>query len=98
MIIEPTLAWLRPRGVTFLTGAFVRDISFAPSPGRIAATRLDCERDGAAISVAVAPEVAVLVTTGSQAADVSVGSMTGAPRPRRSERPWAQWQLGASHR
>ena len=33
--IEPLVAWLRPRGVNFLTGAFVRDIGFAPSPDRI---------------------------------------------------------------
>ena len=39
--IEPLAAWLRPRGVNFLTGAFVKDIGFAPSPGRITAARLD---------------------------------------------------------
>src|SRR6476469_1912664 len=33
--IEPLVAWLRLRGVNFLTGAFVQDIAFAPSPGRI---------------------------------------------------------------
>jgi myosin-crossreactive antigen len=27
--IEPLVAWLRPRGVNFLTGAFVQDIDFA---------------------------------------------------------------------
>ena len=31
-IIEPMVAWLRPRGVTFLMDTFVRDIGFAPSP------------------------------------------------------------------
>ena len=51
-IIEPMVAWLRPRGVTFLTDTFVHDIGFAPSPGRITASRLDYERDGAATSVA----------------------------------------------
>ena len=79
--IEPLVAWLRPRGVNFLTGAFVQDIGFAPSPGRITVDRLDYERDGAATSVAVAPEDIVLVTTGSQAADLSAGSMTEAPQP-----------------
>ena len=73
-IIEPMVAWLRPRGVTFLTGSFVHDIGFAPSPGCITASRLDYERDGAATSVAVAPEDVVLVTLGSQAADLSVGN------------------------
>ena len=68
------VAWLRPRGVTFLTGSFVHDIGFAPSPGCITASRLDYERDGATTSVAVAPEDVVLVTLGSQAADLSVGN------------------------
>ena len=89
--IEPLVAWLRPRGVNFLTGAFVQDIDFAPSPGRITVTRLDYTRDGSVTSVAVAPEDLVLVTTGSQAADLSAGSMTEAPRPRRSGRSWALW-------
>jgi oleate hydratase len=89
--IEPLVAWLRPRGVNFLTGAFVQDIGFAPSPGRITVDRLDYERGGAATSVAVAPEDPVLVTTGSQAADLSAGSMTEAPSPRLSGRSWALW-------
>jgi oleate hydratase len=97
-IIEPMVAWLRPRGVTFLTGAFVSDIGFAPSPGRITASQLDYERDGAAISVAVAPDDVVLVTLGSQAADLSVGSMKQAPRPQRSGQPWALWQRLAQGR
>ncbi len=60
-IIEPMVAWLHPRGVNFLTGAFVSDIGLASSPGRITATRLDYERDGAATSVAVALDDVVLV-------------------------------------
>src|SRR5262249_27201147 len=89
--IEPIVAWLRARGVNFLTGAFVQDIGFAPSPGRMTVDRLDYERGGSVTSVAVAPEDLVLVTTGSQAADLSAGSMTEAPRPRPSGRSWALW-------
>ena len=89
--IEPLVAWLRPRGVNFLTGAFVQDIDFAPSPGRMTVDRLDYTRGGSVTSVAVAPEDLVLVTTGSQAADLSAGSMTEAPRPRPSGRSWALW-------
>src|SRR5262249_27312501 len=97
--IEPLLAWLRPRGVNILTGAFVQDIGFAPAPGRVTVDRLGYERGGSATSVAVAPEDPVLVTTGSQAADMSAGSMTEAPPPRPSERSsgrscgrsWALW-------
>jgi oleate hydratase len=89
--IEPLVAWLRPRGVNFLTGALVQDIGFAPSPGRITVDRLDYDRGGAATSVAVAPDDLVLVTTGSQAADLSTGSMTGAPSPQSSGWSWALW-------
>jgi oleate hydratase len=96
--IEPVVAWLRPRGVNFLTGAFVQDIGFAASPGRITVNRLDYERDGAATSVAVAPEDLVLVTFGSQAADLSVGSMTEAPGPRRNGRSWQLWKRLAQGR
>jgi oleate hydratase len=96
--IEPLVAWLRLRGVNLLTRAFVRDIGFAQSPDRITVDRLDYERDGAATSVAVGQEDIVLVTTGSEAADLSVGSMTEPPRPRSSERCWALWKRLAEHR
>jgi oleate hydratase len=89
--IEPLVAWLRPRGVNLLTGAVVQDIDFAPSPGRITVDRLDYARDGKVTSVRVAPEDLVLVTTGSQAADLSAGSMAAPPRPRPSGRSWALW-------
>jgi oleate hydratase len=96
--IEPLVAWLRPRGVNFLNTTFVRDIGLAPSPGRLTVNRLDYERDGKAASVAVGPEDLVLVTTGSQAADLSVGSMTEAPRPRRSGGSWELWKRLAQGR
>jgi oleate hydratase len=96
--IEPLVAWLRPRGVNFLTGAFVRDIGFAPLPGRMTVNQLDYERAGAATSVAVAPEDIVLVTTGSQAADRSAGSMTEAPKPQDRGRSWALWKRLAEGR
>jgi oleate hydratase len=89
--IEPLVAWLRPRGVNFLTGTFVQDVALAPSPGRMTVDRLDYERGGSVTSVAIAPADLVLVTTGSQAADLSVGSMAEAPRPRPTGRSWALW-------
>jgi oleate hydratase len=96
--IEPLVAWLRARRVNMLTGAFVQDTGFAPSPGRLTVDRLDYERGGSVTSVAVAPEDLVLVTTGSQAADLSPGSMTEAPRPRPSGRSWALWtRLAKGH-
>jgi oleate hydratase len=96
--IEPLVAWLRPRGVNFLTGAFVREIGFAAAPARITVNRLDYERGGTATSVEVAPEDLVLVTTGSQAADLSAGSMTEVLGPRPSGRSWALWERLAQGR
>jgi oleate hydratase len=89
--IEPLVAWLRPRGVNFLTGAFVQAIAFAPSSDRMTVARLDYVRGGEVTSVAVAPDDLVLVATGSQAADFSAGSMTEVPRPRSTGRSWALW-------
>jgi oleate hydratase len=96
--IEPLVAWLRPRGVNFLNSVFVTDIGFAPSPGRITVARLDYEQAGAATSVTIGPEDLVLVTFGSQAADLSVGSMTQAPRPQRNGRSWQLWKRLAQGR
>ena len=96
--IEPLAAWLRSQGVSFLTGAFVKDIAFAPSPGRITVARLDIDREGVATSVAVGPEDIVLVTTGSQAADLSAGSMTEPPRPQDGGRSVALWRRLAEGR
>ena len=96
--IEPLLAWLRSRGVNFLTNTFVRDIGFAAAPARTTVNRLDYERRGSAASVEVALEDLVLVTTGSQAADLSAGSMTEVPIPRSSGRSWALWERLAQGR
>ena len=96
--IEPLLAWLRPRGVNFLTGTFVRDIGFAAAPARTTVNRLVCESRGTEMSIEVAPDDLVLVTTGSQAADLSAGSMTEAPGPRPSGRSWALWERLAQGR
>ena len=96
--IEPLVAWLGGHGVNLQTGVFVQDVGFAASPGRITVNRLDYDRDGATTSVAIAPDDLVLVTFGSQAADMSVGSMTEAPRPQRAGRSWALWQRLAQGR
>ncbi len=96
--IDPLVAWLRPRGVNFITGAFVRDIGFAAAPDRITVNRLDYEPGGTPTSVDVAPDDLVLVTTGSQAADLSAGSMTEVPSPRATGRSWALWERFAQRR
>jgi oleate hydratase len=91
--IKPLVAWLKKQNVNFAKGAFVNDIGFAESPGRMTVDRLDYERGGAATSVDVAPEDIVLVTTGSQAADISPGTMkTAPPPPPHPGRSWALWE------
>jgi len=96
--IEPLVVWLRARGVDLQTSTFVRDIGFEPSPDRITVNRLDYERNGATASVAIAPDDLVLLTSGSQIADMSVKSMTEAPRPQRAGRSWALWKRLAQGR
>jgi oleate hydratase len=96
--VKPLVAWLTPAGVKFLTGAFVQDLGFAPLPGRITVDRLDYEKHGVMTSVAVGPDDIVLVTTGSQAADYSAGSMTEAPKPKDTGRSWALWRRLAAGR
>jgi oleate hydratase len=81
-LIEPLCDWLCASGVNWRPKSFVRDIGFAPSPDRITVNRLDCESNGEVTPVPIGPEDLVLVTTGSQAADLSVGGMKEAPRLR----------------
>ena len=96
--IEPLVAWLRARDVNLMNGTFVQDIGFEPSHRRITVNRLDYERDGETTSVPVAPDDLVLLTFGSQAADMSVGSMTEAPQPQSAGRSWVLWKRLAQGR
>ena len=96
--IEPLVAWLQVRGVELLTGTLVRDIRLAPAPDRITVEQLEFERDGVVGQVAIGPEDIVLLTTGSQAADLSAGSMAEPPPKRRSGSSWALWQRLAAQR
>ncbi len=76
-----------------MKGAFVSEIGFAESSGRMTANRLKYEREGAATSVDVAPDDIVFVTTGSQAADLSAGTMDAPPPPPpHPGRSWALWK------
>jgi oleate hydratase len=96
--IVPLVAWLQGKGVNLRTRTFVRDVGFAPAPGRITVDRLEYEQNGAATAVAVAPDDLVLLTFGSQAADLSIGSMTEAPRPQQAGRSWITWKELAKDR
>jgi oleate hydratase len=97
-LIEPLVNWLVARSVNLRTGTYVRDVGIAPSPDHITVNRLDLEQNGATTSITVAPEDIVLLTSGSQAADMSVGSMSQAPIPRRAGRSWALWERLARER
>ena len=97
--VKPLVAWLRPQKVNFVTGAVVKDIGFEPAPARITVNKLDYVRNGGTSSVVVAPEDIVLVTTGSQAADRSTGTMTMAPpAPPNPGQSWALWSCLAQGR
>ncbi|HEX5325534.1 MAG TPA: oleate hydratase [Acetobacteraceae bacterium] len=96
--IEPVVAWLRPRGVNVLSGAFVQDIGFAPSSDRITVNRIDYQQDGAAKSVTVGPDDIVLATLGSQVENMSAGSMTEPPSPNHTGRSSALWRRLAQGR
>jgi oleate hydratase len=98
--VKPLVAWLEERRVNFVKGALVHDIGFAESRGRMTANRLDYRLRGAPVSVDVAPEDIVLVTTGSQAADLSAGTMdTAPPPPPHPGQSWALWEeLAKKHK
>jgi oleate hydratase len=93
--IEPLVDWLRNKGVKWRK-SLVRDICFA-SDG-ITVERLVC--DSEPTPVQVERKDLVLVTTGSQAADLEVGSMTEAPQLRSGSRgqSWQLWKRLAQGR
>ena len=98
--VKPLVAWLEGRRVNFVKGAFVEYIGFAELPGRMTANRLDYQLRDAPVSVEVTPEDIVLVTTGSQAADLSAGTRDKAPPPPPYPgRSWALWErLAQKHK
>jgi oleate hydratase len=91
--VKPLVAWLEANHVNFVKSAFVTDIEFTESAGRLTANRLKYERAGAETPVDIASDDIVLVTTGSQAADRSAGTMdTAPPRSPHRGRSWALWK------
>jgi oleate hydratase len=98
--VEPLAAWLKKVSVNFVRGAFVNDIGFTQSPLGMTANRLHYEHAGATTSLDVTPDDIVLVTTGSQAADLSAGTMsTPPPPPPHPGRSWALWKrLADTHK
>ncbi len=97
-IVEPIVNWLRRQGVVFITDAVVTDVEFQPSLETITANALEVLESGKSRTIEVAPDDIVLVTAGSQTADLSIGSMTEPPQPRADDRSWALWRKIAQGR
>ena len=91
-LIVPISDWLKRQGVTFLTGALVSDIGFKSSPTLITANALEYTRNGETTKVEVGEEDIVLVTNGSQVADLAIGSMTRPPEQHLSDDYWSLWR------
>ena len=91
-IIQPITKWLRNQGVNFLTATFVDSIEFKASVDHITANSLEYVRDGKPTTVEIEPDDLVLVTNGSQTADLSLGSMTAPATFRFDGRSWALWK------
>ena len=90
-IVEPITNWLRARSVNLLTDAFVTSVGFKPSVEEITATSLVCECNGEQTHIAVGRDDMVLVTNGSQVADLCIGSMTEPAKLSLTGRSWALW-------
>ncbi len=98
--IKPLVAWLEAKQVNFVKGAVVKDVGFAESSGRLTADRLDIQLGSGPTTIAVASDDIVLVTTGSQAADMSPGKMDEPPGPPpHPGQSWALWKkLAEKHK
>lgn len=97
-IIVPIVNWLKQQGVNFASGATVSSVEFEPDLNRITANSIEVTRDREKQTIEVAPEDIVLVTNGSQTADLSIGSMSTPAETRRSGQSWALWQRLAKGR
>jgi oleate hydratase len=98
--VNPLVAWLEDKHVNFVKGAVVQDIGFTEFSGRLTANRLEIQSGSGHTTEAVASDDIVLVTTGSQAADMSSGKMDEPPGPPpHPGRSWALWKtLAEKHK
>ena len=98
--VQPLVAWLEQKQVNFVKGAVVKDVGFAESSGRLTADRLDIQLGSGPTTIAVASDDIVLVTTGSQAADMAPGKMDEPPGPPpHPGQSWALWKtLAGKHK
>ncbi|MCB1380388.1 MAG: oleate hydratase [Alphaproteobacteria bacterium] len=91
-IIVPISNWLKKQGVVFITGASVTDVEFRSTPSEISANWLEYHCNGSARKVEVGADDLVLVTNGSQVADLAVGSMSEPPAPNLRDDYWSLWR------
>jgi oleate hydratase len=101
--VEPLVAWLKDekQNVKFVTDAFVNDIEFEGPRDKMTVRRFTYEQGLSTIPVDVDAGDIVLVTTGSQAADLTTGKMDEAPPPKPPHpgRSWALWaQMAEKHK
>jgi len=78
--------------VNFLTATFVSTIEFKASVDEITANSLENVLDGTPTTVEVEPDDLVLVSNGSQTADLSLGSMAAPAIIHFEGRSWALWK------
>ena len=92
-VAAPLHDWLVREGVRFETGAFVDNVTFDAEGGHIAVTSMSVMNGGAERIVPVDPERdVVLMTLGSQVADLATGSMAFPAKPPDAPgRSWALW-------
>lgn len=96
-LVEPLARWLVAQGVGIETDCVVRDLGFAATDA-ITVERIDCVYQGQPATIAVAPEDLVLLTFGSQVADMAVGTMQTPPRLTSEGRAWELWRRLADGR
>ena len=99
-IVEPIAAWLRGQGVRIETGAFVGDLELDGAPDQLTVRALNCRQGREVRRIPVAEDDIVLVTNGSQLADMTVGTAEApAPsEPRNPGRAWSLWKALAAKR
>jgi oleate hydratase len=91
-IVVPIVKWLRSHGVHFLPGALVTDVALRDDISEVVATSLSYVFEGGLREVRLDVTDILLITNGSQVADLALGSMTEPPKLNVTGRAWALWE------
>lgn len=97
-VIKPIVTWLEKQGTTLNLGTPVTDVGFFPSRKEITANSIEYVQKGTIKTVEIAPDDIVLITIGSQVADLGIGAMNSAPKIEHTGRSWALWKKLAKGR